>query len=457
MPTPTPPGKVPESAAAMMERVVLRKMLWRIVPLLSLGYFLSFVDRVNVGFAALEMNQAVGLTPAQFGVGAGIFFVSYVLCEIPSNMMQVRVGARIWIARIMISWGIASAMMVFVQGPLSFYAVRLLLGAAEAGFFPGVVLYLTYFFPAAERARIVAIFALAVPLSSLAGSPVSALLLELHGIGGLDGWQWLFLMEALPAVILGIVLIFTLPDEPRTAKWLTPAEKSWVIDRLASETQQSRVAHASVWKIMTNPFVLVLSLALGGGAGVSSALSLWQPQMIKSFGLTNLQVGMLNSVPFALGCVAMVVWGMLSDRRNERLWHTVMPLALSALGLIAAMFVHGVIPFVAVLCVVMIGTYAFKGPFWGLSTEWLAGPAVVVGLAQVNSAGNVFTFLTSTSIGLIRGATGSFSLALLPLVAVTVIGCVGLVIVGRSDIGTRSRARAAAALAAGGTQWENRN
>jgi MFS family permease len=420
---------------AAIEAEVTRKLMLRIVPLLTLGYFLAYIDRVNAGFAALQMNQDVHLSSSQYGLGAGIFFLSYVVFEIPSNLLQARFGARIWIARIMISWGLISGLMVFITGPWSFYGVRLALGAAEAGFFPGVVLYLTQFFPARQRAQIIAMFAVAIPVSSLVGSPISGALLSIDGSAGLRGWQWMFIMEAVPSVLLGIVLLFVLPETPETTRWLSVDQRAWLVRKLASERGGTRVGHASVWQIMINPYVLVLALALGGSAGVSQALALWQPQIIKAFGLSNMEVGLLNGIPFAIASVAMVWWGRRSDQRGERMWHTVAPLALSGFALLAAGFVHNLAPFIIVLCIVLIGTYAMKGPFWGLSAEWLAGPAAVVGLAQVNSMGNVGTFITSTAIGVIRDTTGSFALALLPLVAVAALGCVGLLVVARGDAG----------------------
>ncbi|MGI4942684.1 MAG: MFS transporter [Janthinobacterium lividum] len=417
-------------------RAAIRKLTWRLVPPLTLGYLVAYIDRVNAGFAALQMNHDVGLSSTAFGLGAGLFFLSYVLFEIPSNLAQARFGGRRWIARIMVSWGLCSALMVLVTGPRSFYGVRLLLGAAEAGFFPGVVLYLTGFFPAAHRARIMALFAIAIPVSSLIGSPLSAILLELNGALGLHGWQWMFLGEALPSVLLGAALLWILPESLQAARFLSAEERCWLADRLAADAV-GRVVHRSTWQVMSNPFVLVLALALGGSAGVSQALALWQPQMIKAFGLSNMAVGLLNGIPFAIASVVMVLWGRRSDRRGERVWHTLTPLALSAVALAVAGFVHGLVPFILVLCVILVGTYAMKGPFWGLAAEWLAGPAAVVGLAQVNSAGNVATFLTSTAIGVIRDATGSFQLALVPLMLVAALGCLALALTARRDRGRR--------------------
>ena len=419
----------------VIEKSAVRKLAWRLVPLLTLGYVIAYVDRANAGFAALQMNQALGLTSAEFGIGAGLFFVSYVIFEIPSTMIQARVGGPRWLARIMISWGIASAAMMFVTGPYSFYAVRLAIGAAEAGYLPGVMLYLAAFFPPRHRASIMAMFVVAIPLSSVVGSPISAALLGLDRTFGLGGWQWLFLIEALPAVVLGFILLKFLPSDLSDTSCLTSEEKSCLHEQLAAEVSATRVPHSDVRRVLFNPYVLLLSLAFSGSVGVGQALSLWQPQMIKAFGLTNMQVGFVNTLPFALAAVAMLAWGYRSDRARERLWHTILPLGLSAVALASAAFAHDLWLFVLVLCLTQIGAQAMKGPFLGLTSEWLAGPAAVVGYAEVNTLGNVAAFITSTAIGVIRDTTGSFQLSLLPLMIVAALGCVGLQSVARKMAG----------------------
>ena len=414
-----------------IESEVVRKTTWRLLPFLMLAYFIAFVDRVNSGFAALQMNHDVGLTQAAFGLGAGIFYVSYVLCEVPSNLALEKVGARLWIARIMVTWGMVSMLMALVVGPTSFYAVRFLLGAAEAGFFPGVILYLTYWFPAAYRGRIVAMFMVAIPVSSLIGSPISALLLQTDGWMGLHGWQWMFILEAIPAIVMGIACLFVLPNGPAQARWLTAEQCSWLTEKLAQEKGSARTSpHLSLWAIMTNRYVLTLALVYAGSSGVSQALSLWQPQILKSFGLTNMQVGLLNGIPFAFASVAMVLWGRRSDRVRERVWHTALPLGLSAVALGSAFLATTVAPFIVVLCLILIGTYALKGPFFALSSEWLAGTAAAAGLAQINALGNLAGFVDSFLIGSIQQATGSYALALLPLVLIAAIGCVAVLLLG---------------------------
>ncbi len=418
----------------MIEASTMRRVTLRIVPFLMFCYFIAFVDRVNAGFAALQMNKDVGLSPSVFGLGGGLFFIAYVLCEVPSNLAMEKVGAKLWLARIMITWGLVSACMAAVVGPWSFYTVRLLLGAAEAGFFPGVILYLTYWFPSAYRGRIVAIFMVAIPLSSFLGSPISAALLGTDGMLGLRGWQWLFILEAVPAVLLGIACLFVLQDGPGKAGWLTTDQRAWLRSRLDAEKGRAKTSrHASVWSVLWNKHVLILALVYSGASATSNALSLWQPQIIKSFGLTNMQTGLLNSIPFAVASVAMIYWGRRSDRSGERVWNTALPLALVAASLLCSFVFRSIGPMIVILTLALTGTYAIKGPFWALSTEWLSGTMAAAGIAQVNALANLGAFAGSSLLGAIKGATGSYPLALLPLVALTAAGSVAVLVIGRGQ------------------------
>lgn len=414
-----------------IENTTIRKVTVILVPFLMICYLVSFMNRVSVGFAAFQMNKDVGFTSSIFGMAGGLFFLSYFIFEVPSNLALQRFGARRWLARIMISWGIISACTAFVVGPWSFYIVRLLLGAAEAGFFPGVILYLTYWFPAQYRGRIVAMFYVAVPLSSFVGSPISAALLGTEGWLGLHGWQWLFLFEGLPPVLFGLVTLLALPERPQNARWLSVEQRSWLSQRLAAEQQQVRPVHArGVWKVLFHPQVLLLSLVYAGSSAASNGLSLWQPQIIKSYGLTNMQAGLLNSVPFALASVAMILWAQRSDRHDERVWSSVLPLALSALALGGCLMTSTLLPIVMFLSFALIGTYSFKGPFWALSTETLGPRAAAAGLAQINAIGNLAGFGGTYLIGVIHEATGSYPLALMPLLLLEAIGCVTVLIIG---------------------------
>jgi ACS family tartrate transporter-like MFS transporter len=418
-----------------LETATMSRVTLRIIPFLMLCYFIAFVDRVNAGFAALQMNHDIGLSAAEFGLGGGLFYISYVICEVPSNLAMAKVGARIWIARIMISWGIVAGCMALVVGPYSFYAVRLLLGAAEAGFFPGVILYLTYWFPTEYRGRIVALFMVAIPLSSFLGSPISAALLQLNGIAGFHGWQWMFVLEALPAVILGIVAFFFLADGPAEAGWLTEPQRQWLTGRLAEERSApvARVRHLSLWQVMTNKYVLAASLIYAGASGASQCLSLWQPQIIKSFGLTDMQTGLLNSIPFGVASLLMLLWGRNSDRMRERRWHTAIPLVLLAVSLASASLTDALAPTIIILCVAVTATYIVKGPFWALSTEWMSAGVAAAAIAQVNAIGNLGGFFGSYLLGAIKDATGSYALGLMPLAALSAVGCVLVLSLGRRE------------------------
>ena len=412
----------------------MRRVALRIVPFLMVCYFVSFLDRVNLGFAALQMVRDVGLSPSVFGFGGGIFFVSYFLFEVPSNLALERVGARLWIARIMITWGVVAGGMALVTGPRSLYLVRFLLGAAEAGFFPGVILYLTYWFPATYRARIVGLFTVAIPVSSFLGSPISAALLGVDGWLGLRGWQWMFIVEAAPAVLLGLACLAVLTDRPADARWLGEDERAWLLARLDTDARRAApVAPSSTWRVLWNRHVLVLSVVLSGSTAVSSGLQLWQPQIIKSYGLTNMQTGLLNSIPFALASVVMVWWGSRSDRTGERVWHASLPLVLTAVSLLSALVFDSLLAIVVILCLAAIGIYAGKGPVWAVSTEWLSTSAAAAGIAQINAISNLAGFGTTYVMGIIKDATGRFTLALLPLVALSGVAAVAILLMGRSS------------------------
>jgi len=417
-----------------LEARTLRRVAARIVPFLMACYFVSFVDRVNLGFAALQMVRDLNLSPSVFGLGAGIFFVSYFLFEVPSNLMLERVGARLWIARIMITWGVIACAMAAVTGPRSLYVTRFLLGAAEAGFFPGVILYLTYWFPAEYRARIIGLFTVAIPVSSFLGSPISAALLGTDGLLGLRGWQWMFVVEAVPAVLLGIACLGVLTDRPAEASWLDVEERAWLQARLASDTTRAKpVGSSSTWRTLWNPHVLVLSVVLSGSTAVSSGLQLWQPQIIKSYGLTNMQTGLLNSIPFALASIVMIWWGGRSDRSGERIWHASLPLLLTAFGLAAALVFDSLPAIVVILCLAVVGIYAGKGPVWAVSTEWLSASTAAAGIAQINALSNLAGFGTTYVMGIIKDATDSFTLALIPLVGLSGVAAVAILLIGRRE------------------------
>ena len=417
-----------------MERTTIRRTAKALIPLLMLGYLISFIDRVNAGFAAFQMNPVLGLTASTFGFASGLYFWTYFLFEVPSNLVLQRVGARRWLARIMVTWGLISAATAFVGGPQSFSINRLLLGAAEAGFFPGVLLYLTYWFPANYRAAMVSMFYLAVPVSSFVGSPISAALLGMHGLAGLQGWQWLFILEGVPAVVLGIVYLLVLPDRPADARFLSDAQRAWLTTTLAEEQKQVRPVHDHrVFAVLLNPKVLWLALVYAGTSAATNGLSIWQPQIIKSFGLTTMQTGLLNSVPFAVACVAMLVWGRYSDRPGKRIASAVWPLALSVAALTVLVVSKNLWVAVFLLTLTLIGTFSFKGPFWALSSETLGVQSAAAGLAMINAVGNLGGFFGTSMIGLLRDRTSSFLFALSPILIAEAVGVVIVILIGQQQ------------------------
>jgi ACS family tartrate transporter-like MFS transporter len=396
--------------ASELETRVLRKITYRIVPFIMLLYFIAFIDRVNIGFASLTMNKDLGFSPAVFGFGAGIFFLGYFLFEVPSNLILHKVGARIWIARVMITWGLVSAAMAFIQGSTSFYVLRFLLGAAEAGFFPGIILYLSYWFPARKRAAVTAVFMAAAPLSTALGSPVSGALLEMHGLFGLAGWQWMFLIEAIPAVVLGVVVLFYMTDRPEQAKWLADDERAWLVNEMNGEhAAKSGTASHSIWRGLADLKVIALSLVYFGTSAGLYTLGIWAPQIIKEFGLTSLQVGFLNAIPAILAVVAMVLWARNSDRTGERKWHVVAACLLAAAGLLYAGFAGTVFTVLIALTLVNIGISSSKPPLWSMPTMFLSGSAAAAGIATINSIGNLGGFVGPAMIGWIKDQTGSFN------------------------------------------------
>ncbi len=426
---------MPQADVAVVEAATMRRVFWRLMPFLFMGYLIAYIDRVNVGFASLQMNKDVGIDPKSFGLGAGIFFIGYFILEVPSNLGLQRFGASRWMGRIMISWGLVSAAFAFIVGPKSFLFLRFLLGAAEAGFFPGVILYLTYWFPAEYRARIIGMFTVAIPVSSFLGSPISAALLGTEGWLGLHGWQWMFIIEAVPAVLLGVACLVLLRDGPADARWLTPEQRDWLLGRLRQEKIRQRpVGHLTLWQVLRNRHVLVLAIVLAGSTASSSGIQLWQPQIIKAFGLTNMQTGLLNSIPFALASVVMIWWGRRSDRTGERVLHTAGPLVLTALSFGVAPLVAGSLAgTLVILSLGVIGIYAVKGPVWALSTEWLSAGTAAAGLAQINALSNLAGFGTTYLLGFIKDKTGTFSLALVPLVALAASAALVILLIGRSE------------------------
>ena len=406
-----------------LEQETVKKVTWRLLPFLMLCYLFAFIDRGNIGMAALQMNHDIGLSPKMFGFASSLFFIAYFIFEVPSNLALQKFGARKWLARIMISWGLISACTALVQGPNSLYVVRFILGAAEAGFFPGVVLYLTYWVPSAYRARIVALFMVAIPAASFIASPISALLLQMDGIDGLRGWHWLFMLEGLPTVLLGVVCLRFLTDRPEQARWLDERQRNWLTATMNKEAA-SRAAkqHVPLWKLFSQPHVWGMALVCACASAAGSVLNVWQPQLLKSFGLTVMQTGLVNSIPYLIASVLMVWWGRHSDRTGERRWHTAIPLILIGGGLAMATLANSLVPVVLLLTMVLIGAYSFKGPFWAMASSWLATGSAAAGLAGINAVSNLIGGGLMVNVyGWVKDATGSYAMALLPMVALSVV------------------------------------
>jgi len=372
-------------------------------------YTVAFLDRVNVGFAALTMNQDLNFSPQVFGWGAGIFFLGYFLFEVPSNVILTRVGARRWICRIMATWGVISAANAFVQDPMSFYVLRFLLGLAEAGFAPGMIYYLSLWFPPALRARYAASYFIAIPLTNVIGAPVSSLLLEMDGLLGLHGWQWLFLIEALPALLLAIAVLKFLPDGPREAKWLSDGERAIIADELARERTDDHEQVQGLWAALADVRVLLLCAIYFFIVVGLYGITFWLPQILQSMGYSSRATGLLVALPYALAAVSMIAWGRHSDRTGERVWHVALACLLStfAFALIAGVDSPALV-FIA-LALVAIGVCSTLAPFWAMPPTFLAGTAAAGGIALINAVGNLGGVFGPYAVGWALEATGSYA------------------------------------------------
>jgi MFS family permease len=424
---------VKSSQPLQIELETIHRIALRLLPFLMISYFVSFLDRVNVGFAALQMVRDLNLTPTVFGLGSGLFFVSYFLLGIPSNLLLEKLGARRWIALIMVMWGMLGAGMAWISGPHSFYLMRLLLGAVEAGFFPGVILYLTYWFPREHRARVVGMFSVAIPVSSFLGSPISAALLGVNGLLGLRGWQWMFIMEGAPAVLLGFACLYVLSDRPANARWLSPQQREWLNAKLEQEASAKKRlgGELNLWQLLASREVLLLSIVLAGSTAVSSGLQIWQPLILKSYGLSNMYTGLLNALPFALASILMVWWGKRSDQAGEHVWHTAAPLILLALSLFSAMVFSSLLAITVIFCLAVSGVYAGKGPAWALTTDLLSPAAAAAGVAQINAVSNLAGFGTTYIVGYLKEKTGSYAVAMLPLAGLAAAGAIAVLLLPR--------------------------
>lgn len=406
------------STPSNIERATLAKVTRRLIPFLFVLYIACYLDRVNVGFAALQMNRDLGFSSAVYGFGAGIFFIGYSLFEVPSNLLLARIGARVWIARIMITWGLLASAMMFVKGPTSFYVLRFLLGVAEAGFFPGIIFYLSQWFPAAERSPAIARFMTAIPISGVIGGPVSGAILGFDGQLGLRGWQWLFLLEGIPSVLLGVVVLLYLTQSPDNAMWLEPAQRTWLAARLRQERDQCEQQHGlSVVQALRSGTVWELALLVFFGVGLGQyAFVLWLPQIVKGFGgLSDLMVGMVVTVPYIVAAVAMVLVGVRADKSGDRAWYVAAASAITALGFVASAYFRSPVPVMFALSLTAAGSFSFHGPFWTLPSLFLTGSAAAGGIAMINSVSALSGFVGPYVVGVLRGSSGNFQTGFLLL------------------------------------------
>ncbi len=412
-----------------IERRTMRKVYLRLLPFCFALYLICYLDRTNIGFAALTMNKDLGFSSYVYGLGAGAFFWGYFLLEVPSNLILEKVGARRWISRIMVTWGIVSGCFAFVNGPVSFFSLRFLLGLAEAGFFPGMILYFTYWFPPFHRARVIAGFMAAIPVAIGLGAPVSTALLELNGMWGLAGWKWLFLFEAVPAVILGLCTWFYLTDRPEAARWLADDERAWLTGVMAEERRRVQAApKVSVLRTFFDLRVLALGAIHFAQAGVSVGMAVFVALMVKRLGLSNMATGWMTSIPFIFGTLGILIWGAYSDRINERKWNLVASCSCMALGMALAGFFEGTYLSIAGLSLGMIGLYASNAHLFPIPSMFLTGAAAASGIAWVNSLGILAGGVTSPVIGYIKDATGSYQGGLYFLAALGVMGALVTVI-----------------------------
>jgi D-galactonate transporter len=415
-----------------LEARTMARVTARLVPFLIVCYFIAYLDRVNVGFAALQMNKALDLSSSAFGFGAGIFFIAYFFFEVPSNLLLERFGARRWIARIMFTWGILAGAMAFIphlsrmtgmSNAHVFYTLRILLGVAEAGFFPGIIFLLTLWFPAKYRARVVGYFMAAIPLSTVIGGPISGALLSLDGKSGLAGWQWLYLIEAAPALILSIGVLLYLTDKPADAHWLTDDERAWLVARQAQERRHREAVRSfSVVEALFNPRILAIALIYFGANATNYGLSFFLPQIIKALGLTNLQTGFVTSLPYIVGLVAMLYWGRHSDRSLERKRHVAIALVIAAAGIAAAAGLDNPVLKMIALSIAGFGIFGCLPIIWTLPAAFLSGAAAAGGIAAVNSLGNLAGFFGPYAMGWIKDSTGGFGAGLLCLAGAGLVG-----------------------------------
>ena len=416
-----------------IETRTMSKVAWRLVPFLMLCYFIAYLDRVNIGFAGGSMSKDLGFSSTVFGGAAGIFFIAYFFFEVPSNMALDYFGARVWIARIMLTWGVIAGAEAFVWNDTSLYGIRLLLGVAEAGFFPGIIFFLTLWFPSAYRARIVGLFMFAIPISTVIGSPISGLILGMEGVQGLHGWQWMFILEAIPALLMSAAVLFYLTDRPKQAQWLTAEESDWLQSRLDAERATREREGAAGWlRSMLDPRVVALGFVYMGCNIPQYGLSFFLPQIVKAFGLSNVQAGFVTALPYAVGAIGMILWSRHSDSTQERKWHAIIPLLIIAASLMAAASVADPTTKMAFLCVAGFGFFAVLPVFWTLPTSFLSGAGAAAGIAAVNSIGNLGGYFGPQVFGWLRQTYQNDYYSLAFLAGCALIGAVIVLALGHN-------------------------
>ena len=412
----------PAAAREDLTRAAFMKAAWRLVPFVTMGYLLNYMDRTNVGFAALTMNRDTGLTATQFGFGAGVLFFGYSFFEVPSNLALYRYGARRWIARIMITWGIVSAATAFVRGPQSWYALRLLLGIAEAGFFPGITFYLATWFPAEYRARMLAWFLVAIPASTVVGGPISGLVLEMNGVLGLAGWQWLFVLEGLPAALMGVAALYVLPDRPEDATFLSAEERELVRQKIAAEARERETRQ--LWAALKDPRVLLLTVAQFGFTAGAYGVGIWLPQIMKDAQLATLTIGFLTGACYVVASVAMIAWAAWVDHSGRKIKNLTLACLVAAIGLVLAIVTSSFAVSLLWITLALSGITSARAIFWTIPTRFLTGVAAAGGLAFINSVATLGGFVGPYAMGWMRDATGSFAAGLMAMAALLALSTV---------------------------------
>ncbi|GLK55463.1 D-galactonate transporter [Methylopila capsulata] len=415
------------AATADFESRTYKKVFMRIVPFLMLLYVIAYLDRVNVGFAKLQMSGDLGFSETVFGLGAGLFFIGYFLFEVPSNILLHKLGARVWIARIMVTWGLVSACFWFVETPVQFYALRFLLGLAEAGFYPGIILYITYWFPSHRRARIIAVFMAAIPISGIFGNPLSGWIMDaFNGVAGHQGWQWMFVIEAIPAVILGVVVYFYLDDRISDAKWLTGDEKALLQREIAAD-QKGKVQEASLGSVVKDPRIWAMAFIYFCIVMGQYGLTFWLPTLVKGAGIQgNLMIGAVSAIPFLCAVVVMILCGRSADRMRERRWHLIIPALVASAGFVVSATTGSPLIGIIALSAAAAGVLTCSPLFWSLPTAFISGAAAAAGIAIINSVGNLAGFVSPYAIGALRDATQSTAAGMYMLAGSLAIGALAI-------------------------------